>query len=29
MRALLEHLGRPTLPGRMSPARGPPQSAGC
>ncbi|WP_244237492.1 hypothetical protein [Corallococcus llansteffanensis] len=27
MRALLEHQGLPTLPGRLSPARGPPQSA--
>ncbi|RKH14580.1 ATP-dependent helicase HrpA [Corallococcus sp. CA053C] len=29
MRALLEHLGLPTLPGRRAPARGPPQNAGC
>ncbi|RKH62767.1 ATP-dependent helicase HrpA [Corallococcus llansteffanensis] len=29
VRALLEHLGLPPLPGRLSPARGPPQNAGC
>ncbi|RKG98295.1 ATP-dependent helicase HrpA [Corallococcus sp. CA053C] len=28
-RAILEHLGLPTLAGRRAPARGPPQNAGC
>ncbi|WP_227027145.1 transposase [Corallococcus soli] len=27
VRAILEHLGLPTLPGRLAPARGPPQNA--
>jgi hypothetical protein len=29
VRAILEHLGLPSLPQRLSPARGPPQSAWC
>ncbi|RKI00700.1 ATP-dependent helicase HrpA [Corallococcus sp. AB030] len=29
VRAILEHLGLPTLPGRLAAARGPPQNAGC
>ncbi|RKH12464.1 ATP-dependent helicase HrpA [Corallococcus sp. CA053C] len=29
VRAILEHLGLPTLAGRRAPARGPPQNAGC
>jgi hypothetical protein len=28
VRAILEHLGLPTLPGRLAPARGPPQTRG-
>ncbi|NOJ96570.1 ATP-dependent helicase HrpA [Corallococcus coralloides] len=29
VRAILEHLGLPTLPGRLAPAQGPPLNAGC
>jgi hypothetical protein len=29
VRAILEHLGLPTQPGRLAPARGPPQRAWC
>jgi hypothetical protein len=29
VRAIWEHLGLPTLPGRLAPARGPPHNSGC
>jgi hypothetical protein len=29
VRAILEHLGLPWPPGRLAPARGPPQNLGC
>ena len=29
VRAILEHLGLPTLPGRLAPARGPPHNSWC
>ncbi|NOK17392.1 ATP-dependent helicase HrpA [Corallococcus carmarthensis] len=29
VRAIVEHLGLPTVSAHLAPARGPPQSAGC